>query len=118
PTVSDQLGVLQSMTVVFPILMTLARLVRFSGTGRLSQAIGIAFWLAACFHTSSNMALLFGPTVLLGVVVLGGRQLIRTRPAAAPCIASCQFSSAAFSRLDPYLSITTLLRSLVPPTSS
>jgi hypothetical protein len=81
PTTVDQLGVLQSTTVVFPILMTLACLVRFARTARPSSALGIALWMAAAFHTSSNMALFFAPAVLLGVVVLAGRLLLRPRTA-------------------------------------
>ena len=87
PTITDQLGVLQSTTVVFPILMALACLVRFSRTGRVSSALGIGLWMAACFHTSSNMALFFGPVLLLGLLTLAGRMLIRARPAGALAVA-------------------------------
>jgi len=78
PTVADQLGVLQS-TALFPILLTLISLLAFGRSGRPSAAMGIAGSLAACFHTSSNMALFFGPIAALGPLVFGWRWLIRPR---------------------------------------
>jgi len=79
PTIADQLGVLQSITVVPPLIMTLAALARFGRRGGLAPAIGVALWFAASFHTSSNMALFFAPMVALGVVVLAGERLVRLR---------------------------------------
>ena len=76
PTVADQLGVLQS-TALFPILFTLISLVSFARRGRPSAALGLALGMTACFHTSSNMALFFGPMAPLGLLVLGRRGLIR-----------------------------------------
>src|SRR5579862_741512 len=78
-TTSDQLGVLQSVTVVFPILMTLACLVEFGRSGRLRSAVGVGLGMAASFHSSSNMALFVAPPVALGFVVLAGHQLVRPR---------------------------------------
>ena len=76
PSVADQLGVLQS-TVMFPIPLTLASLVSFGRTGGPWAALGIALGMTACYHTSANTALLFGPLAALGLVVLGGRWLVR-----------------------------------------
>ena len=78
PIVADQLGVLQS-TVLFPIPMTLAGLIRFGRTGRVWPALGSALWMAVCYHTSSNTALLFGPVALVGLLVFAGRRLFRLR---------------------------------------
>ncbi|TMB46921.1 MAG: hypothetical protein E6J60_16060 [Deltaproteobacteria bacterium] len=78
PIVADQLGVLQS-TVLFPIPMTLACLIRFGRTGRVWPALGSALWMAVCYHTSSNTALLFGPVALVGLLVFAGRRLFRLR---------------------------------------
>ena len=82
PTAADQLGVLQS-TMLFPIPMTLACLVRFGRTGRVWPALGSALWMAVSYHTSSNTALLFGPIALVGPFVFAGRRLFRRRAAIA-----------------------------------
>ena len=92
PTTADQSGVLQSIVVLFPILMTLACLVGFGRTGLLPSALGIGIWMAASFHTSSNMALFFAPTILLGVLLVAGHRAIR--PRAAFNLASATFLSA------------------------
>src|SRR6266446_9305437 len=82
PIAADQLGVLQS-TVLFPIPMTLACLVRFGRTGRVWPALGSALWMAVSYHTSSNTALLFGPVALVGLFVFAGRRLLRRHAAIA-----------------------------------
>ena len=87
PTIADQLGVLQSVTVVPPMIMTLASLARFGRTGGLAPALGVALWFAASFHTSSNMALFFAPMVALGVVVLAAERLVRLRTVGALAVA-------------------------------
>ena len=87
PTIADQLGVLQSITVVPALIMTLAALARFGRTGGLAPALGVALWFAASFHTSSNMALFFAPMVALGVVVLAGERLLRVRTVVALAVA-------------------------------
>jgi hypothetical protein len=81
PTTADQLGVLQS-TILFPIPMTLAAVRRFGESGRLWPALASALWMAACYHMSSNTALLFGPVALLGFVLLAGRRVFQPRSAA------------------------------------
>src|SRR5207244_8501319 len=87
PTAADQLGVLQS-TMLFPIPMTLACLVRFGRTGRLWPALGSALWMAVCYHTSSNTALLFGPVALLGLPAFSARRLPRLRAATSLALAA------------------------------
>src|SRR5438093_6449692 len=80
PFVADQIGVLQS-TVLFPLPMTLACLVGFGRTGSAWSALGSVLWMAACYHTSANTALFFGPAALLALVVFGGRRLFPARSA-------------------------------------
>jgi hypothetical protein len=79
PIAADQLGVLQS-TVLFPVPLVLAAFLQFGRTGRLRHAIAAAVWMAVCFHTSSNSALLLAPVAMLGLFMLSVENLIRLKP--------------------------------------
>src|SRR5256712_1141901 len=74
PIAADQLGVLQS-TVLFPIPMTLAFLVRFCRPGRLWPALGSVLWVAGSFYNPSHTAPLFWAIPFVGLFVFAGRRL-------------------------------------------
>ena len=79
PIAADQLGLVQTI-VVFPCLMALVQLVVMvspASGSTLRPFLLCAFWLAVCFYTGSHTALLFGPVIAGGIVVLLGRRLLQ-----------------------------------------
>ena len=86
PIAADQLGLVQTI-VLFPCLMAVGNLVEFERRSRPRHFLLCGIWLAVCFYTGSHTALLFGPVIAVGVLVLLGRRLV-TRSTATTSLAA------------------------------